>query len=228
MRTQCLLVSSLAVLVTFAAGAAAADPVLEPVVIDDFAAGPFQQVMPALPADWGTYYQALPSEVLGGVRQINLIADDTLGASSSIDIGEDRLRVSTGIGSYFGAFLGYGYDADGGDGGMDADFSGHDHFQIDFERSDLGLVYIVEIVDAQGTLGMLAGTLTTEAQSLPHTAEFARDDFQGTDTQGNPQAIDWAHIHYLIVLFQSGNASGGNDFSVTEIRAVDKPDDPVP
>ncbi len=121
--------------------------------------------------------------------------------------------------------IGYGYDAAGNDGDMHEDFEGYDYFQIDFERSDLGLVYLVEVWDGQGAMAMLADTLTTEAQSTPFSAKLPLAEFVGGDAEGNPQAIDWKDIRYLVVLFQSANASGGNDFSVTSIHAVDEGDD---
>jgi hypothetical protein len=161
MTTQYLFARSLAALTAFTAGAGAADSPIRVQMIDDFTEAPLHQMMPPLSDDWATYHQAAPN-VLGHVRQTNLVADDTLGATSRIDIQDHRMLVSTGIGSYFGAFLGYGYDASGGDGGMQADFTGYDHFQIDFERSDLGLVYIVEVVDGKGGLALLSGTLTSE------------------------------------------------------------------
>jgi len=210
----------LATLTLLGAGTAAADvPLVQH--IDDFKSGPFHQLMPALPADWGTFYQST-DDVLGGVRQVNLISDGALGSSSRIDIESNRMLVTGGVGSFFGAFLGYGYDASGNDGDMHANFDGYEYFQIDFERSDLGLVYLVEIWDGQGVVALLANTLTTEAQSAPFSAKLPLADFQGGDAEGNPQAIDWGDIRYLIVYFQSANASGGNDFSVTSIRAVDE------
>jgi hypothetical protein len=54
-------------------------------------------------------------------------------------------------------------------------------------------------------------------------AQLRFGDFQGNNADGNPQAITWADIRYLIVYFQSGNASGGNDFAVLSVRAVDDP-----
>ena len=219
MKNRSLVACSLPVVLAFAAGAGAAEP-LEPKRIDDFRGGPFHQVMPAMPADWGTFYQPTP-DVIGGVRQTNLIADDTLGASSRIDIESHRLMVSSGIGTYFGAVVGFGYDTAGNDGDMHESCVGYDHFQIDFERSDVGVIYLVEVWDGQGVMAMLANTLTTEAQSLPHSAKLPLADFEGIDAQGNPQAITWSDIRYLVVLFQSANASGGNDFSVTSISAVD-------
>jgi hypothetical protein len=224
MKIRRLFASSLSVIVAFGASVGAAEPVPSIKRIDDFSSGPLHQIMPALPADWGTFYQQTP-DVIGGVRQTNLIADDTLGASSRIYIESGRMLVSSGIGSYFGAFLGYGYDAAGNDGDMHEDFEGYDYFQIDFERSDLGLVYLVEVWDGQGAMALVADTLTTEAQSAPFSAKLPVAAFQGGDAQGNPQAIDWQDIRYLVVLFQTGNASGGNDFSVTSISAVDEPDE---
>ena len=224
MKNQCLSLCSLVALLAATTGAAATEPALRVRMIDDFTSGPFSQVMPSMPAGWGTYYE--DADVIGDVRQTNLISDDTLGASSRIDIGPERLEVSSGIGSYFGAFLAYGYDAAGNDGDMHENFAGYDYFQIDFERSDLGLVYLVEVIDGNGVLAQLAGTLTTEAQSTPYSAELALTEFRGGDAAGNPQPIDWSDIRYVIVLFQSGNASGGNDFSVTAIRAVDAAEEP--
>ncbi len=199
-------------------GTNAADPVIH--TIDDFTTNPFQRVMPSLSAGWATDYQSAPT-ALGGIRQTNVIADDTLSTSSSIDIENGSLTVSSGLGSYFGAYLGYGYDAEGNSSNMVGDFDGYEYFQIDFERSDLGLVYLVEVVDGDGTLALVADTLTSEAQSAPYSARLPLAQFEGTDTQGNPQAIQWDDIRYLIVLFQSANDSGGNNFSVTSITAVD-------
>jgi hypothetical protein len=221
MKNRCGVACSLAVIMALASGAGAAEPLQSIQLIDDFRSGPFHQVMPAMPADWGTFYQPTP-DVLGGVRLTSLIADDTLGSSSRIDIESSRLMVSSGIGSYFGAILGYGYDAAGNDADMHANFEGYDYFQIDFERSDLGLIYLVEVWDGQGTIALRADTLTTEAQSAPFSAKLPLADFLGDDAEGNPQAIDWQDIRYLVVLFQSANASGGNDFSVTSITAVDE------
>ena len=221
MKKQKLLAGSLALTTALAAGTALAGDVARVQVIDDFTSAPLHEAMPQMPADWSVFYQETAG-VLGGVRQTNLISDNTLGASSRIDIESGRLVVSTGIESYFGAFLGYGYDTAGNALGKIGDFAGYDYFQIDFESNDLGLTYLIEVWDGDGTGGMLAGSLTTEASSAPFSARLPLADFQGGDPAGNPQDIHWDDIHYVIVYFQSANASGGNDFSVREVSVVDE------
>jgi len=222
MKKQKLLAGSLALTLALGTGSALAEGEERKQVIDNFTSAPLHEVMPQMPADWGVYYQA--TNVLGGVRQTNLIADDTLGASSRIDIEGGRLQVSTGIGSYFGAFLGYGYDTAGNALGKIGDFTDYDYFQIDFEANDIGLTYLIEVWDGDGTFGMLAGSLTTEAQSVPFSAELPLTGFEGVDPAGNPQDIHWDDIHYVIVYFQTASASGGNDFSVREVSVVDDPE----
>jgi hypothetical protein len=212
-----LIACSLVALFTFTGGAHAAGPTKK--VIDTFNAGPFQRTMPSAAAGWGVNYQNAKG-ALGDVRQTNVFADDTLGASSSIIIRNGRMLISTGIGSYFGTMLGYGYDAAGNSNHMVADFAGCTHFQIDFERNDVDLEYLVEVVDGNGTTALAANVLTGQVQSDVYAAQLALDDFEGTDAQGNPRAIEWSKIHYLIVLFQSASAVGGNDFSVSELSAV--------
>jgi hypothetical protein len=75
-------------------------------------------------------------------------------------------------------------------------------------------------------MAQLSHALTSEAQSTTHSAKLRLKEFRGGDAEGNPQDIDWADIRYLIVLVQSGNASGGNDFALTSISAVDDPEEP--
>lgn len=224
MKTLSQFASSLGALLAFGTNALAADALPEPLVIDDFSTGPLHQAIANMPTAWDVSHQPAP-QVLGGVRQTSVTADDRLGAASRIDIDDRRLQVSTGIGSYFGATLGYGYDAAGGDGGLVAPLADYDYFQIDFERSDVGLEYLVEVIDSQGALALHAGVLTTEAQSGPHSVQLDFDSFQGADAQGNPQDMVWDEIRYVIVLFQSASASGGNDFSVTEISVRADPDE---
>jgi hypothetical protein len=222
MKTKPLFVCSLTALMAFGVGAAAADPPKPAKVIESFDSEPLHEIMPQQSSGWGTYYQST-GDVIGGVRQTNLVADDTIGGSSRIDIEGGRMLVSTGIGSFFGAFLVYGYDTAGNDADMHENFEGYDYFQIDFERNDLGLVYLIEVWDGQGGMAMLANTLTTEAQSGPYSAKLPLSDFQGDNANGTPQAIAWEDIRYLIVYFQSASASGANDFSVTSVSAVDDP-----
>lgn len=224
MQKQNLLACSLALTIVLGGGAAVAGDSQRVQLIDDFESGPVHELMPSMPADWGVSYQEA-DHALGGVRQTNLISDDRLGASSRVDIDGGRMLVSTGINSYFGAFLAYGYDATGNARGKIGDFTGYDYFQIDFEASDPGLNYLIEVWDGDGTGGLLAGTLTTEALAIPFSAKLPLADVQGVNTEGNPQAIHWEDIHYLIVYFQTANASGGNDFSVSKVSIVDEPEE---
>jgi hypothetical protein len=92
--------------------------------------------------------------------------------------------------------------------------------RIDFEASDLELGYAVQFWDGSGAVATVDGAVSTAGRLQPFSAEFLIADFQGVDAEGNPRAIDWKDIAYVIVLFQSGSAIGANDFSVRSIVAA--------
>jgi hypothetical protein len=52
-------------------------------------------------------------------------------------------------------------------------------------------------------------------------------DFPFADFEEDPAfPVDWHHIDYVVVLFQTGNVLDGHDFAVTKITAI-SPSDPV-
>ena len=186
--------------------------------IDGFTDGALHQQMPAT---YATTYRAAPA-ALGKVRQTTAVSTDTqsLGLVSNLDIGGHHLIVSSGLYQSFGLYLGYGYDVNGNSGGMDESFVGCESVRIDFEASDLELGYAVQFWDGSGAVATLDGAVSTAGRLEPFSAEFPIADFAGTDAEGNPRAIDWRHIAYVIVLFESGSAIGANDFSVRSIVAA--------
>lgn len=190
-------------------------------VIDTFVDGALHQQMPAT---FASSYRAAPS-ALGKVRQTSALATDTqgLGLVSNLDIGGHHLIVSSGLYSSFGLYLGYGYDLNGNSGGMHENFSGCDRVRITFEASDLELGYAVQVWDGAGAVATLDGAVSAAGQLSPFSADFLKDDFKGSDAEGNPRPIDWTNITYVIVLFQSGSAIGANDFAVRSIVAQGGP-----
>lgn len=186
-------------------------------VIDDFTDGALHQQMPAA---FATSYRAAPS-ALGKVRQTSSMAADLQGwgATSSLDIGGHHLIVSSGLYSSFGLYLGYGYDVNGNAGGMHEDFTGCDRLRIDFDASDLELGYAIQVWDGKGAVATLDGDASAAGRNQSFSADFPVADFHGFDAEGNPRALDWHDITYVIVLFESGSAIGANDFAVRSIVA---------
>lgn len=62
----------------------------------------------------------------------------------------------------------------------------------------------------------MAGSESTAGRILPFHVDFPFADF----VQDSAGPIDWSHIDFIFVLFQSGSSLGGCDFAVTKVSAI--------
>jgi hypothetical protein len=134
--------------------------------------------------------------------------------------------ISGGYKSYFGLFLGYGYDAAGGAARLDLDLSGNgsrcpscDRFRIEIDGSDSELGYLMQVYDSNGNIATLNGTESLANRNLPSHVDFRFADF----VQDSAQPVDWTHIDFIFVMFQTGSYLGGHDLALTKIAAIEPP-----
>lgn len=200
-------------------------------VVDDFKESPYTSPAFIDQPTWVTRYQTGPN-ILGGVRQTNVTVSQgtrKFFQSSRLQIRpEGSMVFSGGYKSYFGLLLSYGYTATGAahmldlDLGLDgtgADCPGCDRFRINFDGSDSELSYLMQVLDRNGHYAMMSGPVSLAGQNQPFSVDFPFADF--VENPGSP--VDWHHINYIYVLFQSGNVLGGHDFAVTKITAAAPP-----
>jgi hypothetical protein len=225
-------ISTFTVVMCVAAALTAASPAhaQSELVIDDFTAGAYPKDL-TNEAWWVTEHKTGPaSHIVGGVRQTSFIATQgtpPFGQSTSLRIGDGSMVISGGYKSYFGLYLGYGYDAFGGFNSLNLDLSGDhdadtcpdcDRFRIDFDGSDSELGYLMEVYDWNGNVALMNGPESLAGRILPFHIDFPFADFE--EDPAHP--VDWHHIDFVFVLFQTGAYLGGHDFAVTKITAVPK------
>ena len=197
-------------------------------VIDDFKESPYRKVLWNHPALL-TEYQTGPN-IVGGVRQTNFTASQAppyVGQSTLLQIHPNGPLVINGdYKSYFGLYLGYGFDTAGGANRLDLDLSGDgnkclkcDRFRISLDGCESELSYAMQVYDRNGNIATMFGTESTTGRILPFPLDFPFGDF----VPNSDEPIDWHHIDFIFVLFQTGNSLGGHDFLVTRISAIPDP-----
>jgi hypothetical protein len=197
-------------------------------VIDDFKNSPYSTVLTNQPT-FVVKYQVGPT-IVGGVRQTSLTvvqAAPYFGQSTQVQIRPNGpLVISGGYKSYFGLYLGYGYTATGGAGHLNLNLSGEgracpgcDRFRITLDGSDSELSYLMQVLDQNGHYATLNGTESLAGRILPFAVDFPFADF----VEDPALPVDWSHIDYVYVLFQTGNVLGGHDLAVTRLSAIPAP-----
>jgi len=77
----------------------------------------------------------------------------------------------------------------------------------------------VQVYDSNSHIATFTGTETTARGEEFHLdapfAEFAQD---------SSLPVDWEHIDFIFVLFQTGNVLGSHDFAVRKISAIPNPE----
>jgi hypothetical protein len=197
-------------------------------VIDDFMDSPYTSPAFVDQPTWVTRYQTGPN-ILGGVRQTNVtISQGTpkFFQSSRLQIRpEGSMVFSGGYKSFFGLLLSYGYTATGGAHLLDLDLSLDgtgadcprcDHFRINFDGSDSEMGYLMQVLDRNGHYAMMSGPVSLAGRGQAFFVDFPFAEFE----EDPAFPVDWHHIDYIYVLFQSGNVLGGHDFAVTKITAA--------
>ncbi|MGH9767286.1 MAG: hypothetical protein ACREAB_07610 [Blastocatellia bacterium] len=184
-------------------------------VIDNFKTGEHQT---SLRNEEEVAYQS-GAEILGGVRQtfFKVGPNNEFNQPTRLHIGaRGSMIIDSGLKSFWGLFLGYGYDANGGLNPLNQNLKGYDRFRINFDSSDLEMGYLIQVYDGNGNRSTLSSTVSTVGRLTPFHADFPFADFPA----GFPNAIDWNDIDFILVLFQSGSAIAGNDFAVRSIVAL--------
>ena len=228
MRFSMFVVSCLAV-----AGVAASPAQAQSeLVIDDFTDSPYTATLTNHPT-WMTDYQT-GGTIAGGVRQTSLTVTPALpsfGQPTTLQIRRNgSLVISGGYKSYFGLVLGYGYDVTGGISGLNLNLSGGggeclscDRFRIHFDGSDSELGYLMQVYDRDGNIATLNGTESVAQRIYSFDEDFPFADFE----QDSLHPVDWNHIEFIVVLFQTGTPLGGHDLAITKISAIPPPPEPV-
>ena len=163
------------------------------------------------------------TEIIGGVRLVEFGAAPNLGGPvrmSVLDIPrEGPLFVESGVNSTVGLTLTYGTDGKGGANPLNFNFDGLDRFRIEFLACDLELNYLVQVFDGNGNYAIHSGPVSTANRNLPFNADFRKADF----SPGAPNPVNWDDIDLIVIQFNTGNATGGQDFAVKRIVALPTP-----
>jgi hypothetical protein len=190
-------------------------------VIDDFTEGAYKvELATGSKIDYKT---GSSNSIVGGVRQTYFsVSQPTTGGfnrSSILDIPRGGpMIIESGLKSYFGIYLSYGYDIQGNANPLNLKLKqrGFDRFRINLDSSDLEMGYAVQVWDGNGNRATYFGQNTMKDRYSPSSVDLPFADFE----PGYPNAMDWDDIDFIIVLFQSGSAIGANDFAVTSIVAT--------
>ena len=78
------------------------------------------------------------------------------------------------------------------------------------------LNYLIEVFDGDGHLATLNGSTSTADRVVPFNVDFPFASF----VPGAPYSVNWNDIDAIIVLFQTGNATGSADFVVNRVVAL--------
>src|SRR5262245_17621804 len=184
-------------------------------VIDDFKTGEY---LKTLSNDQEIAYRT-GTGIAGGVRQTFLFVGpgNQYNQPTTLHIRNNGpMIIDSGLKSFFGLFLSYGYTINGEPNPLNLDLSAYDRFRIRFDSSDLEMGYGILIYDRNGNQSNLDGTDSTASRLSEFNADLHFADF----SPGYPNPIDWDHIDFIGVLFQSGSAIAGNDFAVKSILAI--------
>jgi hypothetical protein len=182
-------------------------------VIDDFTTGFDQSSLIS-----GAGSRPLQAgDMLGNLREVYFSVDsDPLAQSSSFTInGQGGLIISSGLKSFWGIYLVYGYDLNYNLGSVDLDLSPYDTVVLDFGSNDQPVSGVVQFYagGAHATANWYADVSSTPfSVDIPYT-EFAT-------TTGSP--LPWTGVSQVVVLLQSGSANAGNDLELKSVALSDE------
>jgi hypothetical protein len=77
----------------------------------------------------------------------------------------------------------------------------------------------VQVYDSNSQTATFTGT-----ESMARGEEFHLDAPFAEFAQDSSLPVDWEHIDFIFVLFQTGNVLGSHDFAVTKISAIPNPE----
>jgi len=225
-------------LLTLALGASHAAPPTE-LIIDRFlsinqAAPPPELVIDNFPADSSVKKTPLangsviirrasdPANIVGGARETEFQAVPLPGSyarETTFEIPRTGMMfVESGVRSSFRVVNFYGEDKHGNASPLNLRLQslGYDHFRIEFDSSDVEMDYLIEVFDGNGNYAFLNGTDSTADRGSAFNADFPFASF----ALGGPDPINWNDIDGILVLFQTGNAAGSQDFAVKRVVAL--------
>ncbi|HWO25897.1 MAG TPA: hypothetical protein VNO30_44485 [Kofleriaceae bacterium] len=179
-----------------------------PLVIDDFTTG-FDSL--SLVAGHPPARLQIGS-MLGGTREIDFIVNaDALQQSSSYTInGAGGLVISSGLRSFWGVYLIYGYDVDHNFGSVDLDLSLYDRVCLAIGSNDQVVSGVVQF-HKEGA--WTTAPLHVEESSTPFLVSIPYGEF--ASATGEP--LPWSGVFLVVVLLQVGSPNAGNDL---ELKAL--------
>lgn len=212
-------------LLTMTLGVSHAAPPPTELVIDNFPGDSSVEKTPLTNGSVIIRRASDPANIIGGARETEFQAVPLPGdyaRATTFEIPDTGLMfVESGVRSSFRVVNFYGEDINGNANPLNLQLQalGYDRFRIEFDSSDVELDYLIEVFDAQGNLALLNGVDSTADRGSAFNADFPFANF----VNGGPVPVDWNHIDGILVLFQTGNAAGSQDFAVKRIVALPPP-----
>lgn len=171
------------------------------------------------------------TNIVGGVRLTDFEAAPLAGGVARSTVLEiprtdpdnphnGRMFLESGVKSTFRVVHFYGEDKHGNANPLNLQLMarGFDRFRIEFDSCDVELNYLIEVFDGDGHLATLNGSTSTADKVLPFNVDFLFAHF--VPGAPPPYSVNWNDIDAIIVLFQTGNATGSADFVVRRVVAL--------
>ena len=182
-------------------------------VIDDFTTGTYQKSLET-GSDFNTQ-AGNPLHMAGGARRTAfIVAGNQLHQTATMHfLNQGMLTVETGSRLFHRLEVAYGVDPyTGANKPLGLNLTPYDRFRVHFDTNDLGLNFnIVVFFDNGSRYVSLGYNVNPNPSGLAFDQDFKFADFSGVS------GTDWAHVDYIVLVFQSASAVGGNDFAVKSL-----------
>ena len=179
-------------------------------LIDDFTTGEHFAIR------WfGNELDVQGGSMLGGFRRTNFIIasnDRIQPGILHIRRGEGPLVIDAGFKVQHRLEITYGIDSIGSLAPLNLDLSSFDRLSVDFEASDLGVNFNIVIFSGNGTARAQLG-FNLVPSITAFSIDFPLVDFSPVGD------FDIGDVDLIVLVLQSGSATGGNDYAVTSISA---------
>ena len=161
------------------------------------------------------------ANIVGCFRQTRFIvpAGNQFNQTAALEIRrEGALIVNSDYKVFHRLEVVYGVDAQGRNAPLDLSLrsAGYDRFRVRFDGNDLVLNFNIVVFDGDGNISSHGFNVSPDIN--PFDLDLLFDDFTS-----NAAPADFDNIHFIALVFQSGNAVGANDYAITSLKVANDP-----